>query len=91
MPLGAVKTFPYELVKTELQSGDVLFLYSDGFPELFNENKELLGFEKVKDEFYKVGTETPNSIIKKLKSVVENWKGKMEINDDITFVIVKKK
>ncbi len=91
MPLGAVKTFPYELVKTELQSGDVLFLYSDGFPELFNENKELLGFEKVKDEFYKVATETPNSIIKKLKSVVENWKGKMEINDDITFVIVKKK
>ncbi len=91
MPLGAVKNFPYKLVETELQSGDVLFLYSDGFPELFNADKELLGFDNAKDEFHKVATETPKKIIESLKSVIQNWKGDIEINDDITFVVVKKK
>ncbi len=91
MPLGAVKNFPYKLVETELNSGDVLFLYSDGFPELFNADKELLGFDNAKDEFHKVATETPKKIIESLKSVIQNWKGDIEINDDITFVVVKKK
>ncbi|MBU0475375.1 MAG: SpoIIE family protein phosphatase [Bacteroidetes bacterium] len=91
MPLGAVNNFPYELVETKLKRGDVLLLLSDGFPELFNTDKELLGYDKVKEEFAKVAEENPNEIIEKLKTVICNWKGNLEINDDITFVIIKKK
>ena len=34
MPLGAINNFPYKETKTELKNGDVIFLLSDGFPEL---------------------------------------------------------
>ena len=91
MPLGTVMNFPYKIEETELKSGDIVFLYSDGFPELFNSDKELLGYKNVKSEFAKVVSETPNDIIEKLKMVVNNWKGSEEINDDITFLVIKKK
>ncbi|MCF6271441.1 MAG: SpoIIE family protein phosphatase [Melioribacteraceae bacterium] len=91
MPLGTVKDFPYKLVETKLESGDVLFLYSDGFPELFNAERELLGYEKIKEEFKKIATDTPQNIIENLKKVIVSWKGNLEINDDITFVVIKKR
>lgn len=91
MPLGTVKNFPYQQVSFELKKGDVLFVYSDGFPELFNPNKELLGYQKIKDEFCKVALNTPSSIIDSFKEVINDWKGTTEVNDDITFVLIKKK
>lgn len=91
MPLGTVKGFPYKLIETDLTSGDVLFLYSDGFPELFNSKKELLGYEKIKEEFKKVAIDTPQNIIDNLRKVIDSWKGNIEVNDDITFVVIKKR
>ncbi len=32
MPLGAMNNYPYKETKTELKSGDVIYLLSDGFP-----------------------------------------------------------
>ena len=42
MPLGAVSDFPYQTQSTELFVGDTLLLLSDGLPELFNKEKEML-------------------------------------------------
>ena len=91
MPLGSAKIFPYELVETELKRGDLLFLYSDGLPELFNSKKELLGYKKIKTEFEKVVKESPSNVISSFKKLINSWKGELEINDDITFVVIKKK
>ena len=91
MPLGTVKDFPYKQVETELNSGDVLFLYSDGFPELFNDRKELLGYDKIKEEFRNFAKESPKNIIENLRKVMDSWKGDLEINDDVTFVVIKKR
>jgi serine phosphatase RsbU (regulator of sigma subunit) len=91
MPLGRVSNFPYELHETQLKSGDALLLFSDGFPELFNEKKELFGFDGVKNEFLKSADKTPNAIISSFKSTINNWKGNLEINDDISFIIIKKR
>ncbi len=91
MPLGTVKDFPYKLEEIELNSEDVLFLYSDGFPELFNAEKELLGYDKIKEEFRKTAMDTPQKIIENLRKIIDSWKGDIEINDDITFVVVKKR
>ena len=91
MPLGRVSNFPYELSETKLQSGDTILLFSDGFPELFNENKELYGFDKVKNEFLNCAEENPKVIIDSFKTAINNWKGNLEINDDISFVIIQKR
>ena len=49
MPLGAMINFPYKETKTELNKGDVIYLLSDGFPELSNNDKEIYGYERVKN------------------------------------------
>ncbi|MBZ0179276.1 MAG: SpoIIE family protein phosphatase [Melioribacteraceae bacterium] len=91
MPLGAVEKFPYSMRETELNVGDTIFLMSDGFPELFNEEKEMYGYERVQNEFQKVADRKPEEIINRLKSNASEWIGGGEPNDDITFVVIKVK
>ncbi|MBL1214572.1 MAG: SpoIIE family protein phosphatase [Ignavibacteriae bacterium] len=89
MPLGTAGNFPYELRETEIKSGDTILLMSDGFPELFNEEKNMFGYNNVQDEFLKCAEESPADIIKHLLSQIKTWIGSKAIDDDITFVVVK--
>jgi len=91
MPLGAVDKFPYSIRETELAAGDTLLLMSDGFPELFNEEKELFGYDRVQTEFHKVADRSPEQIIDRLKSSASDWAGDSDPNDDVTFVVIKVK
>ena len=91
MPLGAVEKFPYKIRETELYRGDTILLMSDGFPELFNENRELYGYERVQNDFHKVAEKSPEQIIDRLKSNAAEWAGDIDPNDDVTFVVIKVK
>jgi serine phosphatase RsbU (regulator of sigma subunit) len=64
---------------------------SDGFPELFNKQKEILDYSRAKLLFGYIGAKSASDIIKSLLSEVEIWKGDAKQEDDITFVVVKKK
>ncbi len=63
MPLGAIKNFPYEIIKTELSSGDTILLLSDGLPELKNVNNIQFGYERVKESFRQTAEKQPEEII----------------------------
>ncbi len=89
MPLGTAGNFPYELRETEIRSGDTILLMSDGFPELFNEDKDMFGYKNVQDEFLKCADESPNNIIKHLLNQIKTWTGSKAIDDDVTFVVIK--
>jgi serine phosphatase RsbU (regulator of sigma subunit) len=89
MPLGAIKDFPYELFNVEVKPGDVMLILSDGFPELFNPSKELLGYEKVKEIFKKYIHLTSAEIVNSLLSEAEKWADGYSQEDDITFVAIK--
>lgn len=89
MPLGAVDKFPYYIKETEVSAGDTLFLMSDGLPELFNNQKELFGYDRVQNEFHKTGNLSPEEIINRLKSRASDWTGGKDPNDDVTFVVIK--
>lgn len=91
MPLGAVESFPYAIKETELNSGDTLLMMSDGFPELFNNEKELYGYERVQNDFHKVAEKSPEQIIDRLKENAFEWSGDSEPDDDVTFVVIKVK
>lgn len=91
MPLGAVESFPYALKETELNTGDTLLVMSDGYPELFNSEKELYGYERVQNDFHKVAEKSPEQIIERLKMNALEWTGNCEPDDDITFVVIKVK
>ena len=91
MPLGAISNYPYKETKTELNKGDVIFLLSDGFPELSNNKKEVYGYERVKNIFKDVSGYSAEEIIEKLKNAVGDWSGGKVPEDDVTFVVIKMK
>ena len=91
MPLGTANTFPYELQKTKINSGDTILLMSDGFPELFNPTKEMFGYKNVQKEFLKCGDKSPELIIEYLKNKMKEWSSNGVPDDDVTFVVIKAK
>ncbi len=91
MPLGAMNNFPYKETKTELNSGDVIFLLSDGFPELKNRVNEAFGYQRVIKTFKEIGEKSAEAMIEQLKNTVKEWSGENIPDDDVTFVAIKVK
>ncbi len=90
MPLGAVDSFPYQTIRTELENGDTVLLMSDGLPELFNKDMESFGYEKLKDLFLNYAEDSVNDIAGKLLQDGENWISGFKQNDDITLVVIRR-
>jgi len=91
IPLGGPADFTYPKRETSLSTGDTLLLMSDGFPELFNQHKEILDYSRAKMIFSSIGDKSASDTIHSLLKEVELWKGEAKQEDDITFVVVKKK
>ena len=91
MPLGTSSSFPYELRETKISNGDTILLMSDGFPELFSEDRKMFGYKNAQHEFQKCGEESPKIIIENLKKVMKEWSAGRLPDDDITFVVIKVK
>jgi len=91
MPLGGSLEYDYKLENRELAPGDTLLLMSDGFPELFNDKKEMLDYPQVKQIFADTAEKSPQDILSQLKKSIEQWSNGRPQNDDITFIILKVK
>ena len=89
MPLGGIANFPYKQQEAVLFPGDVILFMSDGFPELFNENNELLDYPRVKEFFKETAEKTAEDIVNHLISAGDNWRQSRQQDDDITFVVLK--
>ena len=91
MPLGTFNNFPYNIIESELNSGDAILLMSDGFPELLNDNNEIFGYKRARNLFEDLANESPESIITKLKDAGSQWVNDKDPDDDVTFVVIKVK
>jgi sigma-B regulation protein RsbU (phosphoserine phosphatase) len=91
LPLGGVATYRYQQVSAELAAGDVVVLMSDGLPERFNAQGEMLGYEPMHELLAKVGNQTATDIIAALVQAGDDWAGAHPQDDDVTFVVVKVK
>lgn len=100
MPLGGVANFPYRSTTIEVAPGDAILLMSDGFPEMFNEHREMLGYDQVEPLFAAVAHESPEDVIAHLMRVATQWLGTStdspdgsvvaaHHDDDLTFVALK--
>ncbi len=89
LPLGAMKIERYNASEINLNTGDVLLLMTDGFPELHSPSEELFGYENVFSSFKKVAEKEPNEIIKHLNEEGRRWRKEKELLDDVTFVVIK--
>ncbi|CAN5538788.1 hypothetical protein BH18ACI1_BH18ACI1_13320 [soil metagenome] len=89
MPLGSVANFPYKEQKFNLSVGDCIVVMSDGFPEMFNVENEMIGFEKAAEILPEVAAKSPQEIINYFVEVSEAWAGSRPQDDDVTFVVLK--
>jgi serine phosphatase RsbU (regulator of sigma subunit) len=60
-------------------------------PVLLNDNKEMCGYEKVIEELKSATEKSPNGIINYLTASVEKLLKGKDLDDDLTFVIIKAK
>lgn len=91
MPLGAFKDFNYLDKRVKINSGDTILLLSDGLPELFNKEKEMFDYPRIKETFQEVGEKSPNKIIEHFIKIGEEWSNGGKLGDDMTFVVLKVK
>jgi sigma-B regulation protein RsbU (phosphoserine phosphatase) len=91
MPLGAMKNFPYLLHETEMRTGDTLLLLSDGLPEQKNATGEMFDYARIQEEFASVATLPPGEIIAHLADSGDAWMTGSNQEDDITFLVLRRK
>ncbi len=76
-----------------LKSGDVVVLYSDGFPDAQNERREAYGVQRLKANIQNLANEgySVEEMRDGILADVMNFIGAREHLDDITVVVMKKK
>ncbi len=91
MPLGAMKGIDYDVKEFTIESGDTLLMMSDGFAELKNDVEEIYGYKRALSNFKKIARKEPEEIVTYLKEEGKSWTNDKELEDDVTFVVIKVK
>jgi len=89
MPLGGYENFPYSTNDGKLESGDTILLISDGLSELFNKQKQMLGYENISKCLLENAPLTAKEIGIKLFELADKWLNSSSQNDDITVAVIK--
>lgn len=89
MPLGAFNQFPYQQHHFTAETGDALLLMSDGFPEAFRPDGEMLGDDRVIAAYAAVANEPAETALARLVEVAQTWMDGAPPRDDLTFVAVR--
>jgi len=77
--------------KLNMNSGDKLFLYTDGVPEAMNEKEEEYSDERMEKFVQKNNTEGSQEFVGRLIGDVKSFSGNAEQSDDITILYLIRK
>ena len=89
LPLGSLANYSYKQQEMTIASGDVVALMSDGLPERFNSDQQMLDYTATKRAFADAAHQSPQAIIEHLVKTGELWAGGRPQDDDMTFVVLK--
>jgi sigma-B regulation protein RsbU (phosphoserine phosphatase) len=89
LPVGALSDWNYEGQQTQLQPGDILFLYTDGLSEAKNTAGELFGRKHVKDLATEHTTDSPQQLVELMETEVHRYVDDAEQSDDITLLAIR--
>ncbi len=77
----------YQQFTIPLESGDRIFLYTDGIPETRNCNDEMIGFaEELRSLFERANVHNLNETLNAIFDNLEKFRGSKEFEDDITII-----
>ncbi|MFQ3575946.1 MAG: SpoIIE family protein phosphatase, partial [Cytophagales bacterium] len=81
----------FEECEIELESGDILLLFTDGITETKNINRTEYGLEKLMEQLNIHHAEKTQDIIKKIVDDVSQFAANHHMDDDSTLVVIKMK
>jgi sigma-B regulation protein RsbU (phosphoserine phosphatase) len=88
-PLGLLENRDYDSHSELLQSGDVVLLYSDGFQDQHNPQREEYGRARLGEIFRKVAHKPAQAIVNAVFSDLDRFAGGHPQFDDQTIVVLK--
>lgn len=86
--IGAMPDITYHQTSVEVESGDLLVLYTDGVTETFNNKNEQFGTERLKEIIKNNSTGKAEEIIKAVKNELVTFSGNSPQADDVTLLII---
>jgi len=89
LPVGALPDWNYEGQKTQLQLGDMLFLYTDGLSEAKNTANEQMGRKHVLQLANEHSSDSPQQLVELMEAEAHRHAGGAEQSDDITLLAIK--
>lgn len=91
MPVGkSESTTSFNLHKLQVQKGDTIYLYTDGYADQFGGEKgKKFKTKALNDLLLQVSQKTMSEQSKIIQTTFENWKGKLEQIDDVCVVGIK--
>ena len=88
LPVGVMTDWNYTEQETEMTSGSILFLYTDGLTEAENAQHELFGEKRVSDVISSFEG-SPEELIESMTGAVRQFVGGTEQSDDLTMLAIK--
>lgn len=92
MPVGQLtgNEKPFSLLETELQSGDIIYLFTDGFADQFGGPKgKKFRYSQLKESLLEYSTLTMETQRENLVQRFNAWKGNMEQVDDVLIIGIR--
>ena len=89
MPLGFSEREIFKEQTVRVETGDVLFFFSDGITETRNADGEFFGDERLARYVFENAAEEPKEIISRLLETLQKFSGKTNFGDDLTCVAVR--
>ncbi|HQR31676.1 MAG TPA: SpoIIE family protein phosphatase [Blastocatellia bacterium] len=91
LPLGGMTKYQYQQQELPLAVNDVVVLMSDGLPERFNPQGEMLEEQAAKQYLVQHAQASAQQLIEGLAKLGDDWGGSRPQDDDVTFVVLKLK
>jgi serine phosphatase RsbU (regulator of sigma subunit) len=93
LPLGITTEAIYTSTEFSLTSGDAMLLMSDGLPETFNQNGEILGLIRLKNKLQQLNLAclAAPEILGHVAHIGDDWAAGHPLHDDATLVVIKAK
>ncbi len=92
LPVGALPDVAYTSMEMTLQTGNTLFLFTDGLIEAQNANYELFGNERmlqIAEHVRQKHEDSPKGLISAMTKAVGDFVGEADQSDDLTMLAIR--
>jgi sigma-B regulation protein RsbU (phosphoserine phosphatase) len=89
VPLGIGEDYSYPESELEIESGDLILLYTDGVVDAINERAEIFDMDRLTETLLSHRDEPLESVLNSIQQAVDDFVGETPPFDDFTLVAVR--